>query len=72
MFEEHLPECTPLYDVPICVGSKVALKTGYVYTVLEIDGDSVLCDRREGHERKTFQIDELVAIAEFGEPIIQL
>ena len=41
VFEEHLPECTPLYDVPIRVGSKVALKTGYVsdiYTVINIDG----------------------------------
>ena len=28
VFEEHLPECTPLYDAPIRVGSKVALKTG--------------------------------------------
>ena len=38
VFEEHLPECTPLYDVPIRVGSKVALKTGYVsdiYTVVK-------------------------------------
>ena len=38
VFEEHLPECTPLYDVPIRVGSKVALKTGYVsdiYTVIK-------------------------------------
>lgn len=26
VFEEHLPECTPLYDVPIRVGCKVALK----------------------------------------------
>ena len=50
VFEEHLPECTPLYDVPVRVGGKVALKTGYVsdiYTVLKIDGDTVLCDRRE-------------------------
>ena len=49
VFEEHLPECTPLYDVPIRVGSKVALKTGYVsdiYTVVKIDGEDVLCDRR--------------------------
>ena len=30
VFEEHLPECTPLYDVPVRVGGKVALKTGYV------------------------------------------
>lgn len=72
VFEEHLPECTPLYDVPIHVGAKVALKTGYVsdiYTVLKIDGDEALCDRRETHEQKTFRIDELVSVAQFGEPI---
>ena len=72
VFEEHLPECTPLYDVPIRVGSKVALKTGYVsdiYTVVKMDGDEVCCDRRETHEQKTFQLDELVVVAEFGEPI---
>lgn len=72
VFEEHLPECTPLYDMPICVDSKVALKTGYVsdiYTVVKMDGDEVLCDRRETHEQKTFQLDELVVVAEFGEPI---
>lgn len=72
VFEEHLPECTPLYDVPIRIGSKVALKTGYVsdiYTVIKIEGDEVLCDRRETHEQKNFQLDELVTVAEFGEPI---
>lgn len=72
VFEEHLPECTPLYDVPIRVGAKVALKTGYVsdiYTVLKIDGDNVLCDRRETHQKITFQMNEIVVVAEFGEPI---
>lgn len=72
VFEEHLPECTPLYDAPILVGCKVALKTGYVsdiYTVLKIAGDTVLCDRRETHEQKTFQMSDIVAVAEFGEPI---
>lgn len=72
VFEEHLPECTPLYDVPIRVGSKVALKTGYVsdiYTVLNINGDEVQCDRRETHEQKAFKLDELVTVAEFGEAI---
>ena len=72
VFEEHLPECTPLYDVPIRVGSKVALKTGYVsdiYTVIKLDSDEVLCDRRETHEQKTFKLDELVTVAEFGEAI---
>ena len=72
VFEEHLPECTPLYNMPIHVGSKVALKTGYVsdiYTVLKIDKDTLLCDRRETHEQVTFSADELVVVAEFGEPI---
>lgn len=72
VFEDHLPECTPLYDVPIRVGSKVALKTGYVsdiYTVINIDGDDVQCNRRETHEQKTFKLDELVTVAEFGEAI---
>lgn len=72
VFEEHMPECTPLYDVPIRVGAKVALKTGYVsdiYTILKIDGNNVLCDRRETHQEITFQMDEIVVVAEFGEPI---
>ena len=72
VFEEHLPECTPLYDIPIRIGQTVALKTGYVsdiYEVLKMEGDDVYCDRKETHERKTFKLDELVAVAEFGEPI---
>lgn len=72
VFEEHLPECTPLYDIPIQVGVKVAIKTGYVkdiYTVLKIEGNEVICDRRETHEQVSFQKDEIVVIAEFGEPI---
>lgn len=72
VFEEHLPECTPLYDIPVRVGQTVALKTGYVsdiYEVLKIDSEDVYCDRKDTHERKTFKLDELVAVAEFGEPI---
>ena len=30
VFEEHLPECTPLYDIPVRRGSTVAKKTGAV------------------------------------------
>lgn len=54
------------------VCSKVALKTGYVsdiYTVMNIDDDEVQCDRKETHEQKTFRLDELVTVAEFGEAI---
>ena len=72
VFEDHLPECTPLYDVPVKIGAKVAERTGYVseiYTVLSIDGDDVLCDRRETHEQKHFSLADLVTVAEFGEAI---
>ena len=30
VFEEHLPECTPLYDIPVKVDALVAKKTGQV------------------------------------------
>ena len=46
VFEEHLPECTPLYDVGIKVDSKVALKNGQVsdiYIVRSITGDQPVC-----------------------------
>lgn len=72
VFEEHLPECTPLYDVEIRIDSKVALKTGQVsdiYIVQTIDGDKVICEHKIDHAQVEFALDELVAIAEFGEPI---
>lgn len=72
VFEEHLPECTPLYDVEIRIDSKVAFKTGQVsdiYIVRTIDGDKVICEHKIDHAQVEFALDELVAIAEFGEPI---
>ena len=72
VFEEHLPECTPLYDVKIRRDSKVALKAGQVsdiYIVRAIDGDKALCEHKTDHVEARFALDELVAIAEFGEPI---
>lgn len=72
VFEEHLPECTPLYDVEIRRDSKVALKTGQVsdiYIVRSIDGDKAICEHKTDHAEAEFALDELVAVAEFGEPI---
>ena len=72
VFEEHLPECTPLYDIPVKAGSLVALKAGKVsdvYKVLKIDGESALCVKKDGSEPATFAVAELVCVAEFGEPI---
>lgn len=36
VFEEHLPECTPLYDVPVKVGATVAKRTGKVNDIYKV------------------------------------
>lgn len=72
VFEEHLPECTPLYDIPVRKGAKVALKTGKVsdyYIVLKIQDGKALCLNQDRSETAEFPLDELVCVAEFGEPI---
>lgn len=72
VFEDHLPESTPLYDVPIRIGSVVGPKTGYMkdnYVVTAMDGDDVTCINRTTKEEAVFKIDELVCVAQFGEPI---
>ena len=72
VFEEHLPECTPLWDIPVRKGSKVALKSGPVsdfYTVLKIEGGVATCLKKDKSATTEFPVDELVSIAEFGEPI---
>ena len=72
VFEEHLPECTPLYDVTIRKDEKVALKNGKVsdiYIVRSIEGDKALCEHKIDHAEAEFSLDELVAVAEFGEAI---
>lgn len=72
VFEEHLPECTPLYEVPVRVGGMVAKKTGYVsdiYFVTKIEGEAATCVNRETREESVIPLDELVTIVQFGEPI---
>ena len=72
VFEEHLPECTPLYDIPVKKGAKVALKTGKVsdfYTVLKIADGKALCLHQDRSTTSEFAVEDLVCVAEFGEPI---
>ena len=72
VFEEHLPECTPLYDIPVKRGALVALKTGKVsevYRVLKIKGDEAECKKKDADEVATFKFNELVTVAEFGDAI---
>ena len=72
VFEEHLPECTPLYDVEIRKDSKVALKTGQVsdiYIVRSLEGDKAVCERQADKTVVELPLVDLVVVAEFGEPI---
>ena len=72
VFEEHLPECTPLYDIPVKKGAKVALKAGEVndfYTVLKIEDGKARCLNKDKSETAEFAVEDLVTVAEFGEPI---
>lgn len=72
VFEEHLPECTPLYDIPVMRGALIAPKTGKVnevYRVLKIKGDEAECKKKDADEVATFKVNELVTIAEFGDAI---
>ena len=46
VFEEHLPECTPLYDIPVRKGAKVSVRNGKAnetYTVLKIEDGVATC-----------------------------
>lgn len=72
VFEPQNPECTPLYDVPVKKKSLVALKAGKLddlYRVTKISGDSVSCVRLSDGEEITCGVDELISVAQFGDPI---
>ena len=72
VFEEHIPECTPLYDMPVTRGAKVALRGGSVseiYTVLKIENGVASCVKKEDTELHDFPVGDLLCVAEFGEPI---
>lgn len=72
VFEEHLPECTPLYDIPVRKGAKVSVrngKTNDTYTVLKIEGGKALCLPRNSKDAVEFDVENLVTTAELGEPI---
>ena len=72
VFEEHLPECTPLYDHQVKKGSIVARKSGKVsdnFVVKSIADGKAECEGVENHEIETIDVAELVCVARFGEPI---
>lgn len=74
VFEQHLPECTPLYDMPIKTGEKIILRNSRddkaIYIVIKIEDGKAICARRDNlSEHFSFNLEEVVRVAEFGEPI---
>lgn len=72
VFEEHLPECTPLYDIPVKNGSLVMVKGGDIkelYYVKSMADGKADCVKRDSGESATFGVDDIVQVAEFGDPI---
>ena len=72
VFEEHLPECTPLYDIPVKKGGKVSVrdeKANTIYTVLKIEDGIATCLPKNSKEAVQFPVDKLVTTAELGDPI---
>ena len=74
VFEEHMPESTPLYDMPIKRGCNVMLRDSKddksIYVVLKVEGDTAVCVKPEQKdETVTFELKDIVRVAEFGESI---
>ena len=77
VFEEHLPECTPLWEIPVKRGSLVAKKDGKmddVWRVATVKDGKAVCvrDAVTGETNAVgveFDLSDLVTVARFGEPI---
>ena len=75
VFEEHLPECTPLWEIPVKRGSLVAKKDGKmddVWRVAKIKDGKAICVRDVTADETNaveFELSDLVTVARFGEPI---
>ena len=74
VFEDHIPEGTPLYDMPIKRGCNVMRRDSKddksIYVVLKVEGDTAVCVKPEQKdEAVTFELKDIVRVAEFGESI---
>ncbi len=74
VYENHEPECAILPDVVIRRGTKVARRTGKIdciYTVQCLEDKFAVCLPEGADDAMTERIavEELVSVAEFGEPI---
>ena len=72
VFEEHLPECAPLFGVPITKGVLVADKRGdisHIYQVLSVNSKTAMCYNKASKEVCELLLNDIVVVAAFGDPI---
>lgn len=74
VFEEDMPESTPLYDMPIKRGCNVMRRDSKddksIYVVLKVEGDTAVCVKpKQKDEAAIFELKDIVRVAEFGESI---
>ena len=73
--ENHDVERTPLYGMNIRFGMPVAKKSGKideVWDVLRVEDGRAFCRRTTTGETETFAVEDLVAVAQFGDPIFPM
>lgn len=72
IYEDHLPECTPLYKEKVKLGSKVAVDgkdISRVLKVVNIENSIATCNEIGTTKLETHPIKNLVVVAEIGETI---
>jgi adenine-specific DNA-methyltransferase len=72
VFEEHIPELTPIYRAPIREGIRVARREASlteVWRVLSVENGQALCLNPATSNQRQMPVDDLVVVRRFGEPI---
>ena len=72
VFENHGPECTALWDVPVKINSLAALKTGglkELFNVIDIKDGKAKCLQLSSKKIVEYDLASLVSVARFGEAI---
>ena len=72
VFEDHIPECTLLYDVPVQRGRMVAIKgqdADTQYFVAGLKNGVARCISKATSEASDISVEKLVCVAHFGDPI---
>jgi len=72
VFEDHLPELTPIYSARVRRHSKVLLRDGPLedlWRVLSVRGEEAHCRNIASGETRQIPVADLVVVKQFGEPI---